>query len=35
LAAYGDPAYASFVLSILTLSGSWLMHEGRKYVVIE
>jgi capsular polysaccharide transport system permease protein len=35
ITTYGDPAYAALVLLILTLSGLWLMREGRKYVVIE
>jgi len=32
---YGDPAYTTFVLAILTLFGLWLMREGRRYVIIE
>ena len=31
---YGDPAYTSLVLAVLTLIGLLLMREGRKYVVI-
>jgi len=32
---YGDPAYTSFVLAILTILGLWAMREARKYVIIE
>src|SRR6516162_1756566 len=32
---YGDPAYTTFALAILTLFGLWLMRESRKYVVVE
>ena len=35
ITTYGDPAYTTFALAILTLFGLWLMREGRKYVVIE
>ena len=35
ITTYGDPAYTTFVLAILTLFGLWLMRESRKYVVIE
>jgi capsular polysaccharide transport system permease protein len=35
ITTYGDPAYTTFVLAILTLFGLWLMREGRKYLVIE
>jgi capsular polysaccharide transport system permease protein len=32
---YGDPAYTTLVLAILTLIGLWLMREARKYIIIE
>jgi capsular polysaccharide transport system permease protein len=32
---YGDPAYTTFALAILTLFGLWLMREARRYVIIE
>ena len=32
---YGDPAYTSLVLAVLTLIGLLLMRESRKYVVAE
>ena len=35
ITTYGDPAYTTFALAILTLFGLWLMRESRKYVVIE
>jgi hypothetical protein len=35
ITTYGDPAYTTFILSVLTLFGLWLMRDGRKYVVIE
>ena len=35
ITTYGDPAYTTLVLAILTLFGLWLMRESRKYVVIE
>jgi capsular polysaccharide transport system permease protein len=35
ITTYGDPAYTTFVLAILTLFGLWQMREARKYVVIE
>jgi len=35
ITTYGDPAYTTFALAILTLFGLWLMREVRKYVVIE
>jgi len=35
ITTYGDPAYTTFVLAILTLFGLWLMRESRKHVVIE
>jgi len=35
ITTYGDPAYTTFVLAILTLFGLWLMREARKYLVIE
>lgn len=35
ITTYGDPAYTTFVLAILTLFGLWLMREARRYVVIE
>jgi capsular polysaccharide transport system permease protein len=35
ITAYGDPAYTTLILAILTLFGLWLMREGRKYIVIE
>ena len=35
ITTYGDPAYTTFALAILTLFGLWLMREGHKYVVIE
>jgi capsular polysaccharide transport system permease protein len=31
---YGDPAYTTFVLSVLTIFGLWAMREGRKHVVL-
>jgi len=35
ITTYGDPAYTTFVLAILTLFGLWLMREARKYIVLE
>jgi capsular polysaccharide transport system permease protein len=35
ITTYGDPAYTTFVLAILTVIGLWLMREARQYVVIE
>jgi capsular polysaccharide transport system permease protein len=35
ITTYGDPAYTTFALAILTLLGLWLMREARKYIVIE
>ena len=35
ITTYGDPAYTTFALAVLTLFGLWLMRESRKYVVIE
>jgi capsular polysaccharide transport system permease protein len=35
ITTYGDPAYTTFALAILTLFGLWLMRDSRKYVVIE
>ncbi|HKM68755.1 MAG TPA: ABC transporter permease [Stellaceae bacterium] len=32
---YGDPAYTTFVLSIMTLIGLWLMREARKFIRLE
>jgi capsular polysaccharide transport system permease protein len=32
---YGDPAYTSLVLAVLTFIGLLLMRESRKYVVAE
>jgi len=32
---YGDPAYTSLVLIVLTLIGLVLMRDARKYVVAE
>jgi capsular polysaccharide transport system permease protein len=31
---YGDPAYTTVVLSILTVLGLWAMREARKHVVL-
>ena len=35
ITTYGDPAYTTFVLAILTLFGLWLMRDARRYIVIE
>ena len=35
ITTYGDPAYTTFILAILTLFGLWQLREARKYVVIE
>lgn len=32
---YGDPAYTTMVLSLLTLFGLWVLREGRKYIMLE
>ena len=32
---YGDPLYTAFALAILTVVGLWLMHEARKFLVLE
>jgi capsular polysaccharide transport system permease protein len=32
---YGDPAYTTFILAVLTLIGLLLMRDARKYVVLE
>jgi capsular polysaccharide transport system permease protein len=32
---YGDPAYTSFILAVLTLIGLLLMRESRKFIVTE
>jgi capsular polysaccharide transport system permease protein len=35
ITTYGDPAYTTFALAILTLFGLWLMRDARQYIVIE
>jgi hypothetical protein len=32
---YGDPAYETFILAVLTLIGLLIMRDSRKYVVAE